>query len=131
MAESDRVDEKATPRKVSFHFSKSNFFRVIHVDGAWGGLDPRGQIQMTLYSERPGIPTDISHEVTETSNLGPEITTERVVRYEYVRELEAQVVMTVDTAKQVAAWLLQRVALADKRPMTAEEGDDDSETARH
>ena len=38
------------------HYQKSNFFRVIHADGVFGGPSPRGLINMAFYSERIPYP---------------------------------------------------------------------------
>ena len=41
------------PKELEFDFiGKSNFFRAIRADGAFGGLAPNGVLHMALYSER-------------------------------------------------------------------------------
>ena len=47
----------ATPRtEVTFHFIKSQTYATYHVDGAYGGLTPRGLVSVALYNERFPIP---------------------------------------------------------------------------
>ena len=46
----------AIPSEVEFDFIKSNFFRVIKADGAFGGVAPNGAIHMQIFSERQPIP---------------------------------------------------------------------------
>jgi hypothetical protein len=62
-----RTQKKLT--EIEFDFIKSNFFRVIHVDGAFGGLSPNGFVHMALYSERRAIPTKVVHKI-EGAALG-------------------------------------------------------------
>src|SRR5689334_16135095 len=40
------------PNKLRIEYKKSNSFRVIHADGAYGGTSPRLQLFIAFYSER-------------------------------------------------------------------------------
>ena len=109
----DGAPPKGDGPKLSFSFLKGNYFRVIHVDGAWGGIDPRGQLQMSIFSEREAIPKEIVYELTEASQQLREV--DRKVDHEIVREVEAQLVMTMETAKRIAAWLLEKIIESDAK----------------
>ena len=93
--------------KVDMHFIKSNYFRVIHADGAWGGTTPAGNIGMTFYSERSPIPTRLVHKITPDGKLGGELS--RTVRKGIVREAEVQVVLSVGVAKALISWLENKI----------------------
>ena len=95
--------------EVEFDFIKSNFFRVIKADGAFGGLAPNGTFHMALYSERVAIPTKIFHEV-EAGGLGPEIREKRQVRKAIVRELEVDVAMDIAQVIVLRNWLNEKIA---------------------
>ena len=96
MAEDDAVrgNGEASPR-VNFDYIKSQNFRVIHMDGALGGLTPNGHIHMSLYSERPPIPRRMVYPLAE-GQLGEEIKDERVTRDAIVREVDIDVMMTIE-----------------------------------
>jgi hypothetical protein len=96
-------------KKLQFHFIKSNHYRVIHVDGAHGGLTPRGQIFIALYSERVPIPEMIVHGVAENRLTG-ELLAERKSKRGIVREVEAGVVMDLGAAQALHEWLGKKVA---------------------
>lgn len=100
-------------KKLRFNFIKSSSFRVVHADGAWGGITPHGNIQVAFFSERTPIPQQIVHELTETG-LGPEIKEERVARDGVVREVEVSVQMNLDIAKSVHDWLGKKIENAEK-----------------
>ena len=89
-----------------YHFIKSNLYRVIHADGAHGGVTPQGFLQMNLYNERFPIPRETRHRVEP--NL-PEIREERVVRKGAVREVEVGVVMDIGTAASLVVWLTKQI----------------------
>ena len=89
-----------------FHQIKSNFFRVIHADGAFGGVSPNGYIHMSIYSERRALPRLIVHEI-EPDSLGKEVGREG--RAGMVRELEVDVVLDEGTAIALRQWLGDKI----------------------
>jgi len=96
--------------RVRFHFIKSNFYRVIHVDGAYGGLTPRGGIFFALYSERVPIPQITVHKITNDTTLGEEIQEERQAKDGIVREVETGIAMDLAAAEGFHKWLGERIS---------------------
>jgi hypothetical protein len=94
---------------LEFHFLKSNYFRVIHIDGAFGGASLDGGIQMVLFSERLPIPDLVVHQVSDAGLVGPEIRESRVTRNGIVREAEVLAVMNLRSAKALRAWLDDKI----------------------
>jgi hypothetical protein len=92
------------PKEIEFDFVKSNFFRVIRADGAFGGVSPQGAIHMAVYSERQPIPTKTVHKF-EGMQLGPEIRSKRQGRKAIVREVEADIVLELGQAIILRDWL--------------------------
>src|SRR4051812_31841440 len=84
------------PREIDFDLIKSNWFRVIHADGAIGGVGPQANIHMALYSERRAIPTKIVHVLENSQQLGPEVRSKRQGRAGMVREVEVDVVLGLE-----------------------------------
>lgn len=100
-------------KRLRFDYIKSNFFRVIHADGFVGGINGRLDLRVSVWNERPAIPKQITHEITE-EGLGREILTERVVRSAVVREVEADMVMSYDVAKSFHHWLGTKIRQMEK-----------------
>lgn len=92
--------------KVDVFFHKSNFFRVIHVDGCHGGINPRGQIHCGVFSERAAIPLRTEFSVKD-GQPGPEQVVEG--KSGIVRELEADLVMDLNTATAFYIWLGDKI----------------------
>jgi hypothetical protein len=111
-----------TPIVVSFHYIKSNFFRVLHTDGAVGSVTPSGLIFVALYSERSAIPQIMVHEITEKGQVGIEHQEERVGKKGIVREVEIGATMSVETATSLVTWLQEKIDLIQKLRKTAELG---------
>jgi hypothetical protein len=99
-------------QRIQFNYVKSQYFRVVHVDGALGGPTPQGYIHCAVYSERPAIPQVTEHAVTETSSLGPgEIIKGRTG---FVREMDVDLIMSRSTAVEIRDWLSARIEELDK-----------------
>ncbi len=96
------------PERINFHFVKSADYRVIHVDGAHGGITPHGFVQMTLYAERQPIPQRTTHEVS-SGQVGDELTDERLGRDGPVRECEVTAILSLPTATALRDWLEKRI----------------------
>ena len=101
--------EPERPTEIEFHFIKGNFFRVIHIDGAYGGVTPRAEIHMCVYNERGAIPTKTVHKVSK-DGFGDEIRAQRKGKSGFIREMECDLVMTVSTAEALQAWLGEKIA---------------------
>src|SRR5207247_773121 len=105
------MPESGLPSSIAFHYVKSNYFRVIHVNGAFGGFSPDGDLFLSIYSERPTLPDVTVQTVESTGQLGAEIIEQRKGREGIVRELEAGLAMNVRTARSLVQWLNERIAL--------------------
>lgn len=100
------AQDKDSPA-IKFNFIKSNYFRVIHLDGAYGGLTPNRYIHMTVYSERMAIPRETQRELLQDGTLGKEsvIDTKEGV----VRELEADLIFGELEAIALRDWLNEKI----------------------
>lgn len=107
----DRPGTDAAQNEVEFHYIKSNHFRVIHGDGVYGGVTPRGFIHLNFFSERAPIPQKITHEVTVSGQLGKEISAEG--KEGIVREVEIGVVISLEQAQSLTKWLQEKIQLIE------------------
>lgn len=97
------------PSGLLFTYQKGQHFRMIHVDGAHGGLAPSGRyIHMALYSERRSIPKEQVFPFAQDGSLGGEpIRTQDIGGV--FREVEACAVMDVVVARAIHKWLGDRI----------------------
>ena len=100
---------------VVFDYLKSPQFRTVFATGMIGAVTPDGHIQFSLYNERPAIPRQIVHRLTKQGTLGEEISERRVSREGMVREMEVDVVTTVESAQSFIVWLQGKIDEAKKR----------------
>lgn len=95
------------PLRLQYHLIKSNLFRVIYAEGVYGGISPAAHIRATFFNERQPLPQMIEHEVSPVGLLGNEVA--RAGKSGIVRELEADVVMSLETAVIFHKWLGEKI----------------------
>ena len=95
-------------KKIVFHYKKGKYFRTIFVDGAYGGITPRGYISASIYSERRTIPKTTEAEISEVGVLSPEIVV--TSKQDVFRELEANLTFDLNSAVSLHKWLGDKIA---------------------
>ncbi|HEX5244782.1 MAG TPA: hypothetical protein VFW23_16075 [Tepidisphaeraceae bacterium] len=99
--------------KFVFNYIKSNYFRVIHGAGALGSVSFDGlSVRMAIYTERVPIPLMQVWEGDEKGELIKLVNT--TGREGIVREVETEIVMSVDVARGLSKWLSDQVRVAEE-----------------
>lgn len=101
-----------TPDSVEAIYTKSNACRVIHVDGAYGGVTPQLNIYMALYSEHNALPSAAVYVLDRAEKVAREQI--QTPSNQWVREIETEVLMSREMARSLRDWLDGRLAIADK-----------------
>lgn len=128
MPQIDSERDEQRQIEVNFRYIKSNLFRVVHIDGALGGVTPRGNIHISLYNERPAIPD--GGKLTVSSTAGEIIKPEQYIgKGGIIREIEVDVMIDLPTAQQLKAWLERQIKALQEMVLDAQnEGISDAET---
>jgi hypothetical protein len=106
---SENRGQKNKLTEVAFDYIKANFFRVVHADGAFGGITPQGYLHMALYSERRALPKQMVYSISKDGTIGPEMTERRDSRNAIVREVECDVILDERTMRSVHKWLGEKI----------------------
>ncbi|MDX8452821.1 hypothetical protein RFM98_08640 [Mesorhizobium sp. VK9D] len=99
------------PVRIEAYYHKSNFFRVIHADGVFGGVTPRAAIHCGFFSERSAIPLRTAFEVINGQPGQEEIIESKPG---IVREMEADVVMDLNSALAFHIWMAEKLEVLRK-----------------
>jgi hypothetical protein len=106
---SDKPESGAAPDKTAtFQHRESKLFRVVNVDGAFGGLTPTGKVYAAIYSQLPPIPDAVVQEINEQGQLGAEL--QRLGGKSIDRILEVGLVMDLNVAKAIRKWLDRKIS---------------------
>ena len=108
---------KVSSETVEFHYIKGPDFKSVHIDGAIGGLTPRGLAHIAFFSERAAIPKKTVSELLPSGAVGEEITSQREGKDGIVRQMEVDVFLTEPAVLDLRNWLnvrLEEFAAAKK-----------------
>lgn len=98
----------ADATEIKFFYEKSNFFRVVHADGVFGGSTPLGYLHLAFYNERHPIPKTTALALVEDGKVsGPEKILDR--KEGIFREVEVDVVMDLNVAVAFRGWLDEKI----------------------
>ena len=104
------ADRRRPQNEVKIRYTRSNSARVIHADGAWGGLTTSGHIFISFFSDLQSPPD----HTTYTVEAG-RVTGEQPVRSGGpIREIEVDVIMNIDVARSVRDWFDQQIKARDE-----------------
>ena len=96
-------------KKLTFIYKYSDEYNPEYVNGAIGGKNPAGELVVNFYLERMPLPKKVQHAVNPDGSLGepfidPEDHSSNIIRF-----ISSGVVMNLNSAKQLHAWLGQKI----------------------
>jgi hypothetical protein len=101
--------EKKAP-EIKFKYVFSYNYNPSYVNGAQGGVSPRGEIVVNFYLERPALPSSMTHELTPQGSIGRETAVDpEDLQTSLVRFIDTGVVMNYENARTFHAWLGERL----------------------
>ena len=103
-----------TPKTVRFRFEQDPGYRLIPVNGVWGGPLPAGDVRIELFYERQATPEWIERSLDKDSRLGP-ILHRKPAANEYVRTVLVGVMLTPEKAISIGEFLIEKGMMARKR----------------
>ena len=96
------------PRRVQFTFTEAPDYKVVFVNGVYGGLTEKGEIICDFFQEAPLFPNKEVFKISQDGKKGdqiepdPDSPPEQVER---IRTKQFGVIMTVGFAKALRGWL--------------------------
>lgn len=109
-------DEKKADRML-VHVKKMPNHRTLHVDGAYGGLTPKGYIFMELFTEHNAIPQTIKRAFKKLDEHTVRIMPEKDKasgKEGIVWECETALIMDLRTAVSIRDWMNSKIEEAEE-----------------
>ncbi len=104
--------------EIKIQFKKAPDYRIIPITGAWGGVNPQGEIVFDLFVERLEVPESVRMRV-EPGRPPLEIGRDGEM---HVRECQVGVVVRPDIARSIGEWLIQKATEASAGIVKGGEG---------
>ena len=96
--------------EVTFKYIFNYAYNPTYVNGAHGGLTPRGELVMNFYLERPPLPQEITHELDANGMIGNVVSEEPSgLKNSMVRYIDNGVVLNFESARTLHFWLGERL----------------------
>src|SRR5215472_11547845 len=111
-------EAEASPNNtvVRFAFEKSNTFRLVHADGCWGRIDPRGLVRLSFFNECAPLPSQVTQKIGPDGNwMEDSMKLSFSPDANIVREIEVDIVMSLDVARLVFNNLAAFIKVAEEK----------------
>jgi hypothetical protein len=111
-------ESKATqgPKQLRICQHKSPLFRVVQAEGVWCSVNALDNFHLTFYSEMQPIATMIEYKLNESGGFEEDISARKFENDAVsVREMEVDVVLSLQAAKIVRGALDYYIKLVDER----------------
>ena len=96
--------------QITFKYIFTYDYNPLYVNGAHGGVSPRGELVVNFYLERPPLPNAISHEINQNGTIGSEASVEpRDLNASLVRYVSTGVVLSHQTARDLHSWIGDKI----------------------
>lgn len=120
----------AIPKKIEIVFQQDEGYRLIPVNGIWGGVTPRGDVKADLFHESQSQPQAITHEPTSGGELREVKRTPPANVFQ--RTVFASMVLSPEQAESIGLWFQQKAREArerrDRRERRQGGGDSEGDT---
>jgi hypothetical protein len=99
--------KKDLPKEILVHYIKTPSYRTYHVDGAYGGITPNGNIYCEFFIDRNVTPKSIVYNINDKGRLGKP---KKVIgKKGIVREIECGIAVDIRTARALKNWLEDKI----------------------
>jgi hypothetical protein len=96
--------------ELTFKYIFSDDYNPVYVNGAHGGVTPRGELVISFYLERQPLPNSITHELTASGTIGRESgAAPEDLNSSLVRFVSSGVVLNHQTAREIHFWLGEKL----------------------
>jgi hypothetical protein len=85
-------------------------YNPVYINGAHGGVTPRGELVVNFYQERQPLPNAMTHELNPNGTIGREVAVEpEDLNRSLVRFISNGVVVNYQTARELHFWLGEKI----------------------
>lgn len=90
---------------IKFKYIFDDNYDPDYVNGAFGGVNPDGELVINFYMDRIPIPYETEHFINEDGSLGDEVVVTKPEEMKVRRVVKNGVVLSRETAVNIYKWL--------------------------
>jgi hypothetical protein len=108
---------------ITFKYIFKYDYNPVYVNGAQGGISPRGEIIANFYLERPPLPNEITHALNPDGSIGTEVVAvdPEDLNSSIVRYITNGIVLNYQNSKALHSWLGEQIEALEVMMSTREE----------
>ncbi len=100
-----------TPTSVAFKYVFRYDYNPVYVNGAHGGVSPRGDLVVNFYLERQPLPNELTHGINPDGGIGNVVAVDpEDLNTSIVRFVSNGVVLNYQNARDIHQWLGDKIA---------------------
>ncbi len=119
-------ESSKSQNSIKFKYIFPDDYNPVYVNGAVGGISPRGEIVINFFFERQGLPKSQTYELSAEGTLGNEIAIEpeepKIIRY-----IQNGIILHLDKAKEIHKWFGELIQKLEKLQSEEKTGKDVTE----
>lgn len=97
-------------KKINFKYKFTEDYNPEYINGAYGGVSPRGEIIVNFYFERTPIPYEENYNINKDGDIvGLSKTHPKDHAANIIRYVPTGIVMNLESAKSVYQWLGEHI----------------------
>jgi hypothetical protein len=104
--------KRRLPSELKFKYVFPEYYTPLYVNGVWGGLGPKGELEIHFIYDRNPLPWYSVHELTESGLKGEAKKMDK--GDSILRFVQTGVMMNLDCAKSLHEWLGQKIKLLEE-----------------
>lgn len=108
---------------ISFKYIFKYDYNPLYVNGAHGGVSPRGEIVANFYLERQPLPNEITHAINPDGSISADVVAVDPANLEstIIRYVSNGIVLNHQNAKALHGWLGDKITELEHMMKTREE----------
>ncbi len=114
----ETVVEKSNPKSVRYTYVNAPDYKVVYVNGVYGGSTSKGELRFDFFQEFTSLPDEEIRKVREEGKILPPESEGLPEQVEFIRERKIGIIMTIGYARNLHEWLGSK--LSDFEQMEAE-----------
>jgi hypothetical protein len=107
---------------ITFKYIFKYDYNPVYVNGAHGGISPRGEIVANFYLERPPLPNELTHAINPDGTISNDIIAVQPenLNSSLIRYVDHGVVLSYQNARNLHSWLGEQIAELERLHQTRE-----------
>jgi hypothetical protein len=100
-----------TDQSIAFKYIFTYDYNPVYVNGAHGGVSPRGELVANFYLERQPLPNEITHTVGSDGAIGDVAAVDpKDLNSSMVRYVASGIVLNYENARNLHQWLGDKIS---------------------